>query len=226
MKLTRSQLKKIITESLEHNSVFMKLDKLYNGSAKDLAQLRMILQSGTLGDEWLTSKINNLVVKTQSINKEIKYLESLPFDPYYHDVTQMEINDLQYDASDIYKEINYLKNLKNKQINEMNRRQRNFNAAQYAYDNMLPPESDRPSEHASEDEIIDYLEEELEDHAEELGLLQSMPHAKALSAAYLDNEEYWAELYDERKYAEFESDAADAKAEAMAMRYDDYDSDY
>lgn len=112
----------------------------------------------------------------------------------------------------------------------MNRRQRNFNAAQYAYDNMLPPESDRPSEYASEDEIIDYLEEELEDHAEELGypigLLQSMPHAEALSAAYLDNEEYWAELYDERKYAEFESDAADAKAEAMAMRYDDYDSDY
>ena len=121
---------------------------------------------------------------------------------------------------------NKLRKLINESINEMNRRQRNFNAAQYAYDNMLPPESDRASEHASEDEIIDYLEEELEDHAEELGLLQSMPHAEALSAAYLDNEEYWAELYDERKYAEFESDAADAKAEAMAMRYDDYDSDY
>ena len=46
------------------------------------------------------------------------------------------------------------------------------------------------------------LEEELEDHAEELGLLQSMPHAKALSAAYLDHEEYWVELYDEKREAE------------------------
>jgi hypothetical protein len=121
---------------------------------------------------------------------------------------------------------NKLKKIIIETINEMNRNQRNFNAAQAAYDNMLPPDYDRASDSASDDDIIDYLEEELEEHAEELGLLQSMPHAKALSAAYLDHEEYWVELYDERKEAELESEAADAKAEAMAMRYDDYDDDY
>jgi hypothetical protein len=121
---------------------------------------------------------------------------------------------------------NKLKKIITETINEMNRSQRNFNAAQAAYDNMLPPDHDRASDSASEDDIINYLEEELEEHAEELGLLQSIPHEKALYAAYQDQEEYWVELYDERKEAELESEAADAKAEAMAMRYDDYDDDY
>ena len=130
MRLTKAQLKKIISESLENNTVFKKLEKLYNGSAEDLSQLKMILQSGTLGDKWLISKINALRTEIKKINQEIDRLENLPIDPYYDDVIRMEINDFQYDASDAYKEISFLKNLKNKSINEMNRRQRSFNAAQ------------------------------------------------------------------------------------------------
>ena len=113
MKLTRHNLKKIIIESLSENSIFDKLEKLYNGNIKDIAQLKMLLQSRVVGgNAWLNSKINVLLAEIEKINKEIDRLESLPFDPRYDDVIKMEINDFQYNASFAYKEIAYLKSLK------------------------------------------------------------------------------------------------------------------
>jgi len=50
-------------------------------------------------------------------------------------------------------------------LTEMDRRERNFRAAQYRYDNMLPPDYDggRPSESVVGDEIFEYAFEELID---------------------------------------------------------------
>jgi len=243
MKLTSSQLRKIITESLENNSVFMKLDMLYNGSAKDLAQLRMILQSGTLGDVWLASKINGLLLKIENINIEIARLENLPFDPYYDDVIKMEINDFQYDASDLYKEINFLKNLKNKSINEMNRRQRNFNTAQKAYDNQEHPdfyEDPPPSDYADEDDIFNYafseLLEYLVDGAIDEGIL-TQEQADSMSDEELIpilkqnfKSDLFIDEYDEFMISNNVSNAADTAAEDYAdyqsAKWDDYDGDY
>lgn len=49
-------------------------------------------------------------------------------------------------------------------LTEMDKRERQFRAAQYAYDNMLPPEyEDMPSDAASADDIFDFAFEELID---------------------------------------------------------------
>ena len=49
-------------------------------------------------------------------------------------------------------------------LTEMDKRERNFRAAQYAYDNMLPPDyGDMPSENVVGDEIFEYAFEELID---------------------------------------------------------------
>lgn len=57
---------------------------------------------------------------------------------------------------------------------------------------------DNPSENADLEDIIDVLEEELEEYAEDLGYLQQYPHEVALSMTYNSDQGFFKDLYDEK----------------------------
>ena len=116
MKLTENYIKKLVKESLGSN---LFLDTLYaramSGNKVDLGQLKLLLQSGSSESiAWLNSKIAGIEEEMAAIDKEIKRMEELPYDPYYDDATQSLIMDMYVDTDLLQKQINYLKSLASK----------------------------------------------------------------------------------------------------------------
>ena len=69
----------------------------------------------------IDADIKDSYEQVEKINKEINRLENIPFDPHFHDVTQMEINDLQYDAAFILRYIAQLERDQEKQNRKFNK---------------------------------------------------------------------------------------------------------